>query len=230
MATRRVTSADPRLSTEALISRLAGDARPVQRVWPPRARLLVWLALVSAVMLLAAIAIGFRSDIVAKLGEASFSTEIILLLAIGLANAALALLAAVPGREPARAVALGSFVVAILGLGAAYASEPAAPMLHPAPPFVAMGWPCAARTLAIAAVPWVVLLIAVRRGATLVPGLAGLLAGSGSFFVAAAALRMACPMDEARHLVVWHLGPVILGVAVSLALGWAWLSRWRASR
>ena len=70
----------------------------------------------------------------------------------------------------------------------------------------------------------------VGRGATLVPALAGLLAGAASLLLAAVAVRLACPLDERWHLLLFHLAPVVIGAALSLALGRAWLARWRRPR
>lgn len=218
-------SPDLHPATDELISRLAGEAHPVRRIRTPRTRFLLWLALQILVVAATGLALGLRPDAVSKLREAAFAAEIALLVTIGVVNAALALLAAIPGREPAVAAALGSLAVVLGALGVAYASEVA--MGDTVRQFVAMGWPCAARTVAVAAVPWVVLLIAVRRGAPLVPGLAGVLAGIASFCIAAAELRLTCSLDARWHLLIWHLAPVAMGVSVSLAVGLYWLSRWR---
>ena len=133
-----------------------------------------------------------------------------------MASALLALLAAVPGREPERALPIGASVAMVAAIATLHASAPASPLGSAA---VLEGWPCAARTLAVAAVPWVILLLAVRRGATIVPARAGLLAGAATLLVAAAVIRVVCPSDERWHLLVFHLGPVVLGIMASLAMG-----------
>lgn len=211
--------------TDALIARLAAGARPVRRLRPPRERLLVWLALELAVLAAAALAFGTRPDLAAKLAQASFAGEILLLLAVGLGSGTLALLAAVPGREPARAAVLGALAVVLLVLGASFAAEPT--LGHGLHEWATIGWLCAVRTVAVAAVPWLALLLAARRGATLVPGLVGLLSAGAALLLAAITVRIACPLDERWHLLGFHLGPVVLGAALSAALGLAWLSRWR---
>ena len=220
------TGSAARPSTAALIAQLARDVPPVRRVWPPYARLAMWLALELGIVAAAVLALGVRADLADKLAQAGFAVELLLLLAVGLASALFTLLAAVPGREPARALALGASAVVIAGIGILYFTEPAT--VHGgAQHLVATGWRCAARTAVVAALPWLLLLVAVRRGATFAPGLAGLLAGVASFFVAAVALRVICASDERWHLLVFHLAPVALGAAVSVALGHAWLARWR---
>lgn len=226
MPAERNAPGAPGQSTAALIAALAAELPPVRRLWPPYARFALWLAVEACVVVAAVLAFGFRADIATRLAGAGFAAEVVLVAAVGVASALLALLAAVPGREPTPALAAGSSVVVVAGLAFLYASAPTV-WYDGGAQFVAMGWPCAVRTVAVAALPWLLLLIAVRRGATIVPGLAGLLSGSATFFIAAAAVRIACPSDERWHLVTFHLGPVALGAAASLVLGLAWLAGWR---
>jgi hypothetical protein len=216
-----------RVPTEALIARLASDLAPVSRRWPPRARLALWMSVLATVFVVAWLQLGVRPDLGSQLAGNAFGVEIALLLGVGIANAALALLASVPGREPALAAAVGSALATLGWVGVLYAGDPV--MGAPTRQFVAMGWPCAARTIAVAAAPWLALLVAVRRGATLVPARAGLFAGFAAFLTAAAALRLSCPLDARDHLLVWHLGPVALGLGASFAIGYLWLARWRRS-
>ena len=116
--------------------------------------------------------------------------------------------------------------VAALGLAISFATFPTGDPTD----FVAMGWPCAARTLVVAAIPWIVLVLAVRRGATLFPALAGMLTGTASLLFASASVRMSCPLDTAGHLLMWHLLPVVLGVVASVLVGALCLSDRRRAR
>lgn len=217
----------PALPTHELITRLARGLRPVRRLWPPSLRLAVFGALQILVFVVAGLALGLRSDLSQKV-HGEFLLELAFIVALAIASSVMALLAAVPGREPSRWLALGSVLFAILGLAAGFAAAPPLdPMIGH---FVAMGWPCAARTAVVAAVPWVVLGVAVHRGATLVPGLAGALTGAASFLFATASLRMSCPLDSAAHLVVWHLGPVLVGILASVLIGSICLSDRRRFR
>lgn len=211
-------------STDALIARLAADAHPVRRLPAPAARVGLWLALVLGVLLVAYLTIGARPDLVHQLGTASFAAPILLLLAAGVTSGALALLASVPGREPARGTVVGALALVLLALAATFASEPSPGFREAA----GIGWLCAVRTVLVASLPWLVLMLDVGRGATLVPALAGLLAGAASLFLAAVVVRLGCPRDERWHLLLYHLAPVLLGAVASLALGRAFLARWRA--
>ncbi len=215
-------------ATDELIAQLAGEARPVRRLWPPRARLGLWLALQVLVLAAAAVVLDLRPDAASKLREGAFAAEIALLFSIGSLDAALALLAAVPGRQPAAVPLLGSLAVVVGALGIAYGSEPA--VRDSLAQLVALGWPCAAHAAAVAAAPWALLLIALRRGAPLAPGVAGALGGLAAFCIAAAALRLTCPVDTRWHLLVWHLAPVALAAGLSFWIGILWLSRWRERR
>jgi hypothetical protein len=208
-----------------LIAHLSSDLAPVRRCWSPTSRLIVWIAVQVLVVLLVGLWAGGRADLTAKLGEGSFAVEIAGLVSAGVAFAALALLAAVPGRGPRRAPVVAGLAVFFAALGVAYAVEPERAVGIGR--FAELGWPCAALTIAFASVPWAVLLAAQRRGAPLEPALAGTLAGCASLAVAAATLRTVCALDERWHLLVWHVGPVLLGAGVSLVVGLWWLALWR---
>ena len=216
MTQMREHPGSPALPTsEQLINRLAGQLRPVRRLWPPSLRFVVIGLLQLVVLGVAGFALGIRDDVASMLHGDRLVVELASILALATACAVMALLIAIPGREPARRVAIGAMGVAVLGLAISFATFPAGDSTD----FVGMGWPCAARTLAVAAVPWIVLVLAVRRGATLFPALAGMLTGTASLLFASASVRMSCPLDTAGHLLVWHLLPVILGVVASILVG-----------
>ena len=106
----------PARDTDLLIARLAADARPVRRLPSPAARVGLWLALALGVLLVACATLGARPDLAASLGTVSFAAPLLLLVAAGVASGAMALLASVPGREPARATALGTLAVVLVAL------------------------------------------------------------------------------------------------------------------
>ena len=91
---------------------------------------------------------------------------------------------------------------------------------------MASGAQCLLCTLGFSAIPWTALFVAVRRGAPLDVPLVGVCAGAAAFLFAAAAVRIACPIDEAVHLLTWHAMPVALGAALSGVAGARWLDRW----
>jgi len=139
--------------------------------------------------------------------------------------AAVALRGAVPGMGSGRLT-----VTVLLLLGSAAVSlaslEPVV-TIRSSWAFVARGTVCVICILAYTAIPWTALFVAVRRGAPLDAPVMGVCAGAGAFLFAAAAVRIACPIDEALHLLTWHAMPVALGAALSGVAGARWLDRWR---
>jgi len=207
-----------------LIERLVEDARPVAPLWSPAVRLALWLGLATVIFMLTVHA-GLRRDLGARLGDPLFCLELVTLLTGAVALAALAFRAAVPGREPGRrevGVAAGLVALAaVLWLRLPMRTE------MPISEFVHVGSGCMARTVLLAAAPWAALLVALRRGAPLAPVTAALLAAGAAFVMAFAVMRLVCNLDELLHILVWHAGPILGGMAVSALIGVAWLSRWR---
>lgn len=216
----------PALPTRELITELTGQLRPVRRLWRPSARLALIGLLLLAVLVVSGLALGVRADLATKLSGDRLVIELASVIALAAACVVMALLIAIPGREPARPLAIGTVVIAVLGLAISFAVLPEGDTTG----FVAMGWPCALRTVVVAVVPWIVLVVAVRRGATLFPALAGMLTGTASLLFASVSARMACPVDSAAHLLVWHLVPVLVGVLASMLLGTLCLSDRRRGR
>jgi len=63
----------------------------------------------------------------------------------------------------------------------------------------------------------------VRRGAPLDAVLAGGSTGAAALLIAAAAVRIACPIDDELHLFAWHTVPVVVGIVLSALAGAKWL-------
>jgi len=201
------------------------EAAPVRRLWPPSARLGVWLTLVAVT---AGVGLsGARPDLGQRLRDPAYLIETTALGVAGVIAAALALQATVPGREvrgPTQMLAFGIVTAAaVLWLRQPMHGQVTLTQ------FMATGIVCAARTVLLAAVPWCVLLIAVRRGAPLAPAKAGELVGAAAFLMAALLMRVECPLDERLHLLVWHALPVLGGTVMSAMVGLAWLRRWRSA-
>jgi hypothetical protein len=210
-----------------LVDRLTDDLRPVRRPWSPWLRLACWVVLALGTVALAA-ALGLRHDLGTQLAGTRYLITLAALLAgAGLAATA-ALLVAVPGRialYEARVIGAGVLVLAVI---TALLGERA-----PAPSttaFVLTGLRCTACVAAFGLVPWFVLFRAVGRAAPLDGRTAGLCAGAAAVLVGAASVRVACPIDDSVHLVVWHGLPAALWTIVSVAAGSRWLARWLDAR
>jgi hypothetical protein len=206
----------------ALVERMAAELRPVRRLWPVPARLALWIALEGAVLLLL-ILHSARTDLAEQLRNPWFVLCISGFAVTGAASAALALRAAIPGREPA-----GKQLTLVVCLAIASA----VPLLlvpvdarQPLGSFVARGLPCLIGIAMSALVPWLALLWAVRRAAPMRGGLEGALIGAAAFLFSFALLRIRCPIEEEMHLLVWHLLPALAGIGLSAWLGVALLKR-----
>lgn len=210
-------------STESLVDNLVDDLEPVKRIWSPETNLAFWLAMELLVFGLTA-AVALRPDITAQLAKPLFLLEMTLLVAAGGLSAAMALLAAVPGREPSRGAVLLALALVGASVAAIYQEMPSAARTLASAPW---GMTCALETIGFAVVPWLALLYFARQGASLVPVVSGGLAGLGAFLLAAATIRVVCPVDNFWHIMIWHLAPVILGLGTSCAIGLMLLRAWR---
>ena len=92
-----------------------------------------------------------------------------------------------------------------------------------------MGAGCLEKTVALAALPWVMLVVALRRGAPVAPAMGGALAGAAAFLLANVAMRVVCPIDAHLHVLTWHLLPAGVAAVLSGALGATWFGRWALS-
>lgn len=203
------------------IDDLVNDLRPVRRYWSPRRRFGFWFAVQGSVVSVV-MAMGPRSDLGAQMIRVPFVTELSTLAIVGLGTALLALHAAVPGQEPRRGLVYGLLAAAVAALALAAFLLPLAPLDWS----LLDGTSCAGKTLMIAVLPWVALVVVVVRGAALDPPIAGLLAGMGPLTTAAVIMRLMCPVEERLHVVLWHDLPVLLGFGVSVTIGVTIIARW----
>jgi hypothetical protein len=203
----------------ALVDHLVESTEPVRRIWPVRARMGAFFVGWSA----ATVAIAYRwprPDLVAKLHDPVFATGLAALAIAAFVPTVRALRCAVPGRAPTRveglvALALIAVAAALLGL------EPSAGRV------TVEGWLCSLRTIVVGALPWTILLIAVRRGAPVHVLSAAVYAAAASLLCATTVLRLACPADGSNHWLVWHLGIVPLGTLLATPFATHWLASWR---
>jgi len=211
------------LAHRAVVEQLTNDLAPVRRLWSPWRRLTAWVVLALGTVALAA-AVGLRTDLQVQLERSHFVATLAILLAGAGLGATTALLSAVPGRigrREARGVAAGLLVMAVT-LALLGDSGPAAPVRGVVP----SGLQCFACVALFGLVPWLALYWAARRAAPLDATTTGFCIGASAFLVGAAAVRVACPVDDVVHLAVWHGLPVAIWAAASMAAGAATLDRW----
>jgi len=202
---------------------LVDDLRPVRRLWSPGARTVLWVAL-EALMLLYLLATRARGDVGALLTMPGFVVELAAVVTASILLARLAFAAGVPGYDvhpSVRALALACAALAALHLlTLPFRSD----MLLSE---FAAGARCAVQTAVLAFVPWLVILVALRRAAPFRGPVAGALGAGAAFLMAFAFQRLTCPVDDMLHLLAWHGLPVLAAVLVSALIGALWLPRWR---
>jgi hypothetical protein len=206
-----------------LVDRLATDVRPVSRLYTPARRALAWMALPAALLTGVAVA-HLRADLAERLRTPAFALELGFLAAAAGLSTWLAVRAAAPDRPPSGgALWLAVGLVAVAGVALLW--EPGRP-LPTGSGFGALGVGCLEKTVALAALPWVLLVMALWRGAPVTPATGGALAGAAAFLLANVAMRVVCPNDAPLHVLTWHLLPVGAASVVSGALGATWFGRW----
>jgi hypothetical protein len=198
------------------VDRIVADLRPVRRLWPLSLRLAVWAAVEAGVLLFVA-HYSRRADLTQDLASPWYLLDVAAFILTGVVGATLALRAAIPGREPQPAET--GFLIVLVSASPLLLVHQPFNWTVPVGTFVDAGLPCALGTFAFAAIPWLALLWAVKRGAPLSAGFDGALIGTAAFLSSFAMMRVNCPMDEATHLLVWHFLPALAGVALSAWVG-----------
>ncbi len=203
-----------------LIEAFAANVRPVRPLWPVRVRLGLWLLLESIVLLW--VATHTANDFIRKLGHPDYALEVAFFAAAATLAAMMALRAAIPGRRAGpREVAL-CIVLVLIGTALVMVAEPAR-IGYPLGEFLHVGLGCALQTCILAALPWIALWWAVKRGAPMHGAAAGALTGAAALLFSFALMRIGCPIDEPLHLITWHLLPALALTALSALAGAAWL-------
>lgn len=211
------------MKTDNLIAALAADTRTEQ---PPQA--VLWPALVVALGAAAVavrVGLGFRDDLLLTLVEPLAAMRYVLTAALGVLGVRLALVLGRPeGRSLARLWPVLLPVLAALGLLAwAYVATPAEgrQMALVGKTMVT----CLVMIPLLSILPVGAILLALRKGATTTPALAGFAAGLGGGSLAAMIYAMYCIEDSPLFYVTWY-GLAIGGVTVLSTLIGARLLRW----
>ncbi len=208
----------------ALVDHLAAKLKPVRVLWPVRRRLMLWLALELAILTQTLIATWNRS--MARLDNPGYILQIGFFAIAALIVAAMVLRAAIPGRESKPWQGALAVVLAVSGTAMLF-FVPMRTNLSLSE-FAEIGRGCAWATCAKAAIPWIALWWAVKRGAPGNRRAAGAMVGAAAMLFSFAIMRLDCGLDEPLHLVTWHLGPVIIVTIISAGAGALWLrTPWR---
>lgn len=203
----------------ALVDRLAANLQPVRRLWPVRVRLGLWLLLQLA--LLGWVATHTHNDFMRKLEAPRYLLEVVLFAAAAVLAALIALRSTIPGT-PARMSVLASTLLLLLAGVALLMTQPL-DTGYLLSQFIDLGRICAIHTCLLAALPFATLWWAVRRGAPMRAGTAGLAIGTAAGLFSFALMRLKCPNDERLHLLTWHLLPAVLIALLSTLAAMRWM-------
>jgi hypothetical protein len=211
-----------------LVEALAATVTPVRPLWPVSVRLGLWLLLESIVLLWVATHTG--NDFMRKLGHLDYALEVVFFAAAAALAAMMALRVAIPGRSAGPGEVALAVVLVLIGTALVVVGEPARTG-YPLGEFLHVGIGCALQTCVLAALPWLALWWAVKRGAPMRGGAAGALTGAAALLFSFALMRIGCPIDDPLHLVTWHLLPALGLTVLSALAGAVWLRfRPRAAR
>jgi hypothetical protein len=200
----------------SLVDRLVADARPVRRLWRPEMRLVAWLALAVVALAVPAARVA-RADLAARLHASAFILEQGLLIVGSVLLGLEALRTVIPGRVTSRTLTVAGFAA----LGLAIVSMLRLPVHHAwtVQTFLDVGRPCLWRAAVWGAVPFVLLVLALRRGAPLKQRRVATLAGAAAWGLTCVALRVCCQTDELLHLATFHALPLVGGTLAAAVLG-----------
>jgi hypothetical protein len=212
-------SAGHEIDYEALIDRLIKDFRPAQRLWPAGRRLICWILFEVAILILAVALRGYGN-----LPELSDHPErlvnIVLLFLASNVAASVALKSAVPGRE----VTVQEMGIAIAIVAVALGFKPDH---KPGEIFESLSI-VMPQLFSFAALPWLCLFWAVRRGVPLQPEFTGAAAGVAAFCLAATLWQIINgPMPDSAAVLALCCTVVIVLSALAGRLWLNWIARWR---
>ncbi len=202
----------------ALIDRSIKDFQPVKRLWPAGTRLAFWVLLETAIL---AIIAGFRGhdDLPGLIHNSGHVLATGLFIFASIPAAFLALRSAIPGREVAWSELL--LLIAVVCATVAISFEPPASAI-PFREFLHAGIISALQFFGLAALPWLALFWAVRRGVALQPAKTGALVGIAAFCFALATHGFIS--SGLPNPIIWQLPSGILITAVSALAGTVWLN------
>jgi hypothetical protein len=203
----------------ALVDRLAANLKPKPALWPVGRRLALWLAIELAVLF--STVLKTPGDLAPRFESPCYALEILFFATAAVIVAAMALRAAIPGRETRRWQTSLAIVLAVSGIAMLFTTPMSTSVAMSQ--FVKIGTGCAWATCAKAALPWIALWWAVKRGVPSDGRVVGAMVGAAAMLFSFAVMRIDCPLDEPLHLMTWHLMPVVLVTLLSACAGAFWL-------
>jgi len=206
----------------ALIERSIKDFQPVKRLWSAGARLVCWILLETAILSLAVWLQGY-DNLRALFHNPGQLVAAGLFISASIATAFMALKSAIPGRE----LSWPQWAIAIAVAAAAFGFELAGAPFNEVPEAAPVSM---LQLFGFAAVPWLSLFWAVRRGVPLQAEVTGATVGFAAFCFALALCQIVSqPIRLPNSAIVLVLSGAALIVLSALAgRFWLnWIARWQ---
>jgi hypothetical protein len=206
---------------DSLCRAIEEDLQPVRPIAGPWYRMLAVAVVATAVFT----AVVVRAELVADRGpmpEWAFWASLCLQLLYGLFLVLLSLRESVPGLGAPVGLAVTAIGVAwtlqVLAALATYGDSTA----MTASDCLRFGMDCMRNEGALALPALVLTLWLVFRALPVRPVMAGFLGGTGAALIADAANHLICPLSNLRHVLIWHLGAMLILSLVGAGAGCAW--------
>lgn len=206
------------MQTNDLIERLANDARPVRRLPSPWARTVLWFAIAAPYVAAVVIAMSPRPDLMEKLSDLRFQVEQIAALATSVAAAVAAFAAIIPGyNRKILFLPLVPLAVWLASLGSGCIDA----WLRRGVDGIVFrpDWICFPAIALVGAMPAVVMVIMLRRGAPLLPHMTMALGALAAAALGNFGLRLFHPQDASLMVLVWQFGSVALMSVMAGSIG-----------
>jgi hypothetical protein len=198
--------------TERPKAQIVASLRPVRPIAPPWVWVTGFLLVFAVVAVAGAARLGLYG--VAALGPVPFA----IIFAVVVAAVCIAAIATVREMIPAsgRRMAGAALLAAIAGLLAIFAL-----LFHDygMQKFVPQGVACLTAGLSFAIPAALVVCLFLRRGFVMSLTATGLAAGTLAGLAGIGVLELHCPILKAPHVMVWHVGVVVLSAAVGWGIG-----------
>lgn len=212
------------MKTNELIAALAADAKTTE---PPIERTL-WLALAGGLVVATLIfftEVGFRSDLMSAFSSPRFIFKFVLTLSLMISAMGLVWHLARPGDVPIGWV-LALAALPVLLAGAAITEMMIVPYGAWLSCIFGMNWQvCMVLIPTLSAAPLIAFILALRRGATSHPVLAGAAAGLLATGIGATLYATHCQSDSPLFVAVWYVFGTVVVTTTGALLGSRFL-RW----
>lgn len=206
------------MNTNQLIVALTAELAPVRRLRSPTFRTFIWLLLGLPWIALVVTVVGPRDDLLHLLADREWMFLQAATLATAMTAAMAAFCAGVPGRPrwehfvPAVPFALW-LSVPVLDLVASLKAGDVSQLAF------APDWICLPGVILVGAGPGIGMILALRRGAPVHPGVAAFLGGLAAAALGNFGLRLFHQQDASLMVLIWQIGSVMLLTLLSGGVG-----------